>query len=677
MQPTRRLAAILFTDIVGSTSMMQKDEQHAVSINRRYVAVLKDCVSSRGGEILNDFGDGSLCCFSSATEALRCAIEMQQKFQMDPKVPLRIGLHVGEIFFEDGKVFGDGVNVASRVQSLGIANSILFSSEICSKIKNQQEFKSVSLGRFHFKNVDEPMEVFALTNEGLTVPDKKKIEGKLNEDRFRKKRILFISVFLILCASLFIIYRQFFNHADIENNAKSIAILPFSAIGIVDDNMSDGLVEDILVHLSKVSELDKVISNRSSSKYANSKETPSEIGEELNVNSLVLGTMQQVGDTLRVSAQLIDTKTGNTLWAEDYTREKKQIFDLETEVATQIVNALKAKLTPGEEKGLSKRYTENVEAYKYYRKGRTFWNANGRVGFDSAEVYYKKAIELEPDYALAYAGLADCYAVNFKGLSPLDEVPIAKAYVKKALSLDSTLSEALTTLGFIQQSFDYDWLGATKSLEKAIALDPNNAAARMYYGLVIMHSTPDVDAALKQMQKAVDLDPLSFYTNWVLARNYYFAGKYDLAIKQFKITANFSVGEQKYVPVWSIGLIYLKQNLYPSAKQMFDQLPAGSNAQLDNFQLMQCYAYAIVGDKERAKSLLEDTYKKYTATWHWHYRTSQIYAALGNFDQAINELEQGYNNREIQMFWIRVDPAFNPLRHEPRFIALLKKMNLG
>ncbi len=150
MEPSRRLAAILFTDIVGSTSMMQKDEQHAVFVNRRYVAVLKECVLPRDGEILNDFGDGSLCCFSSATEALRCAIEMQQKFQIEPKVPLRIGLHVGEIFFEDGKVFGDGVNVASRVQSLGIANSILFSSEICSKIKNQQEFKSVSFRQVSF-----------------------------------------------------------------------------------------------------------------------------------------------------------------------------------------------------------------------------------------------------------------------------------------------------------------------------------------------------------------------------------------------------------------------------------------------------------------------------------------------------------------------------------------------
>src|SRR5260221_3552170 len=206
MQSSRRLAAILFTDIVGSTSMMQKDEQHAVSINKRYVVVLKQSVLSHGGEILNDFGDGSLCTFHSATEALRCAIEMQKQFQIEPKVPLRIGLHVGEIFFEDGKVFGDGVNVASRVQSLGIANSILFSSEICSKIKNQQEFKSISVGRFHFKNVDEPMEVFALANEGLTVPRKEELTGKLKEIQKKYVRIKWLvsaAIVVLLAAGFF------------------------------------------------------------------------------------------------------------------------------------------------------------------------------------------------------------------------------------------------------------------------------------------------------------------------------------------------------------------------------------------------------------------------------------------------------------------------------------------
>ena len=166
----RQLAAILFTDIVGYTALMQENEQKAVALIKHYNAALNQIVGLHNGKVLNYYGDGSLCTFPSVTEALNCAIELQKELQSEPNVPLRIGLHVGEVFFEDEKALGDGVNVASRIQSLGQANTILFSKEIFDKIRNHPEFKSVSLGFFEFKNVDEPMEVFALANEGLLVP---------------------------------------------------------------------------------------------------------------------------------------------------------------------------------------------------------------------------------------------------------------------------------------------------------------------------------------------------------------------------------------------------------------------------------------------------------------------------------------------------------------------------
>jgi class 3 adenylate cyclase/AmiR/NasT family two-component response regulator len=179
----RRLAAILFTDIVGYTSMMQQNETKAVAIIKRHVTVLKETVGAHAGEVLNDYGDSSLCIFSSATEAIQCALEIQQQLQTEPVVPLRIGLHIGEIFFEDGKLLGDGVNLASRIQSLGQGNTILFSEEIRDKIKNSAKFKIVSLGIFEFKNVEKPIEVFALANEGLHIPSRQNVGGKLKKKK--------------------------------------------------------------------------------------------------------------------------------------------------------------------------------------------------------------------------------------------------------------------------------------------------------------------------------------------------------------------------------------------------------------------------------------------------------------------------------------------------------------
>ncbi len=676
-QPNRQLAAILFTDIVGYTSMMQQDEQNAVTVTRHYITVLKESVATHHGKILNDYGDGSLCSFSSATEAMRCAIEMQQQLQQEPRVPLRIGLHVGELFFEGDKVMGDGVNVASRIQSLGIANSILFSSEISNKLKNQQEFKSISVGKFEFKNVDEPIEVFALANDGLTVPKREEMSGKLKEIRKRSARskwiIAGLAVLLIIVS--YYIYQRFYAIRGFSGE-KTIAVLPFENTGTdnSEEYISDGITQDIINNLSKISSLQKVIGWFSVRGFKKTTKTLKQIADELGVAAILSGTIQKHEGKTHIITELIEIGTNKRLWGDDFEYESKDILSIQSTVAGKIVSALKADVTPEEKISLSKHYTENVEAYKFYLKGRNFWNATGRENFDSAEANYNRAIQLEPKYALAYTGLADCYDVNFKGISQLDYVPIAKFYAEKALSLDSTLSEAYTTMGFIQQSFDYKWAEAKKNLEKAIELNPNNPAAHMFYGLVLINSTPDKEKALQEFKKAVDLDPLSYYTNWNLSRNYYFAGKYDLAINQFKKMLSFINEAQHYAPIFSLGLIYLKQHLYPQAKDYFEQLPEGNEHQLDNYQVMQSYAYAVMGDKAKAKALLETTMNKYPNLSH--FRNSQVYVALGNFDEAMKELELGYDNRDLHMFWIRVDPAFDPIRNDPRFKALLNKMNL-
>jgi len=674
-EQNRQLAAILFTDIVGYTTMMQKDEQNALAVTRHYVATLKQSAETFHGRILNDYGDGTLCCFPSATEAVRAAVQIQQQLQKEPKVPLRIGIHVGELFFEENKVMGDSVNVASRIQSLACANSILFSKEVFDKLKNQPECKSVTLGKFEFKNVDEPLEIFALANEGLVVPRREDLSGKLKEiqKKYARRKWILVTSVLVLSIAAFFIYKNISGIRGFTGD-KSIAVLPFENTGTdsIEEYISDGVTQDIINKLSKISSLKKVTGWFSVRSFRATTRTLKQIADELGVAAILKGTMQKHEGKTRIIAELIEVSTNKRLWGFDFEYESKDMASIQSNVAGEIVTYLKADVTPAEKINLSKHQTENVDAYKFYLKGRGYWNM---TRLDSARANYSKAIQLDPNYALAYAGLADTYAI---GRSPLDDVPIAKFYAAKALSLDSTLSEALTTMGFIQQIFDYDWLNAKKNLRTAVNLDPNNYAAHMYYGLVLMHSTPDKEQALREFKKAVDLNPLSSYANWLLSRNYYFAGKYDLAIDQLKKTVLIQPktlpSTQRYTYVWSLGLVYLKKHDYSQAKDYFDQLPEGDAIQLDNYQVMQSYGYAVMGEKAKAITLLEKTLKKYPNLDH--YRNSQVYVALGNFDEAMNQLELGYTYRETHMFWIKVDPEFDPIRNDPRFKALLKKMNL-
>ena len=679
MSQNRQLAAILFTDMVGYTAIMQNDEQKALAIMRHYISVLKQAVADYNGRILNDYGDGSLCSFPSATQAVKCAVEIQQQLQNEPKVPLRIGLHVGELFFEDDKVMGDSVNVASRIQSLGQANTILFSKEVFDKLRNQSGYNSVSLGKFEFKNVDEPMEIFALALDGLIIPKREEMSGKLKEIQRRsvhRNWIIAVAAILLIVASYFI-YQNFFNTAGFSGE-KTIAVLPFENIGKENNQeyISDGITQDIINSLSRIASLKKVVGWFSVKGFKKTTMPIDAIANELGVAAILTGTLQTMGEKTRIIVELIEVKTKKRLWGDDYEYDNKNLLSIQSKIAGQIVDALKTSVTPEEKNGLSKHYTENVEAYKFYLRGRDFWNKRGPVNFDSAETNYKRAIKLDPNYALAYAGIADCYTFNQKGMSQLLAIPIARGYANQALSLDSNLSEGLTSLGFIQHNFDYDWARSKRTLEKAIYLDPNNPIAHLYYGNVLQY-TGNMEDGLKEVEKAVGLDPLAFGANWVLGRNYYFAGESDKAIEQFKKALPMAPTQlnQKTVAM-SLALAYIENKMYPNAKEELDKIfnPVNDDG-IDYYLLIRSYGYALMGNKTKAQELLEKAKEQGKGKLS-PYRLSEVYVALGDYKLAFDELDKAYQTRDLHMFYIKVDPGFNSIKNQPRFNDLLTKMGL-
>ena len=671
----RQLVAILFTDIVGYTAMMQQNEQHATAVMKQYTRILEKTVADHQGQILNDYGDGSLCSFSSVTQAMLCAVEMQQHFQMELPVPLRIGVHAGEIFFEGKKVMGDGVNVASRIQSLGQANTVLFSREVYDKIKNQPEFKTVSLGLFHFKSVDDPMEVFALSNAGLLVPKKEEMSGKLKEIQHSSKRKKWLVTFaiILLLAVIFFLNRSFRHASSFTGTEKTVAVLPFENIGTdkSEDYLSDGITQDIINNLSKITSLQKVIGWISVRGFKKTTKSIAKIADELDVAAILSGTIDKQGARTKIRAELTEVSTNKILWGDEFEFAGDDILSVQSKLAVQVVNALKANLTSEEKTGLTKNYTDNPEAYKLYRKGRFFWEQRTKDSYDSAESYYKRAIELDPDYALAYAGLADCYTFNQKGLPQTTAIPIAKTYAQKALSLDSTLTEAMTTLAFIQSHYEFDFRGSIPVFNKIIAENPNYAPVHLYLGNVYM-AVGDWQAGITQVKKALALDPLSPVYNMALGRTYFYARKYDSAYTQLEkaITMNPKFSSSYLF----LGELYLKTGFYHKAIDAYSKLPPGTFDQGTNSNILMGTAYQLAGNTIKAKELLAKVSKEdqlNCPVW-----MAQAYVSLGDYPSALDELEYGYSVHSLAIPIMKNDPNLDSLRKEPRFIALLKKLNL-
>jgi adenylate cyclase len=671
----RQLVAILFTDIVGYTAMMQQNEQNATAVMKQYTRILEKTIADHQGQILNDYGDGSLCSFSSVTQAMLCAIEMQGHFQKDLCVPLRIGVHAGEIFFEGKKVMGDGVNVASRIQSLGQANTVLFSKEVHDKIKNQSEFSTVSLGMFQFKSVDEPMEVFALANVGLVVPKKEEMSGKLKEIQHtskRKKWLITIAVLLLL-AVIFFLYKTFKHSSGFTGTEKTVAVLPFENIGTdkSEDYLSDGITQDIINNLSKITSLQKVIGWISVRGFKKTTKSIAEIADQLDVAAILSGTIDKQGARTKIRAELTEVSTNKILWGDEFEFTGEDILSVQSKLAVQVVNALKANLTSEEKKGLTKNYTDNPEAYKLYRKGRFFWDQRTKDSYDSAESYYKRAIELDPDYALAYVGLADCYTFNQKGLPQTTAIPIAKTYALKALSLDSTLTEAKTTLAFIQAAYEYDIRGSIPVYKKIIRENPNYALGHLYLGNAYV-AIGDWQAGIAETKKALSLDPLSLVYNMVLGRNYFFARKYDSAKTQLEKAIAMNPNNGSYLV---LGNVYLATGFYQKAIEAYSKLPPRTFDQGTNGLLLLSTAYQLAGDTVKAKELFskvsnDDQLK-------CSYWMVYAYISQRDYPRALDVLECGYLIHGLGMGALKTDPNLDPLRKEPRFIELLKKLNVN
>jgi TolB-like protein/Tfp pilus assembly protein PilF/predicted Ser/Thr protein kinase len=455
----------------------------------------------------------------------------------------------------------------------------------------------------------------------------------------------------------------------------SVAVLPFvNAISDPDtEYLSDGITETLIGQLSQIPRL-KVMARSTVFRYKGSNIDPQQIGRDLDVRAVLTGRVSQRGEMLTISMELVNVRDGSELWGEQYNRNLADILAVQGDIAREVTNKLRLRLAGEEEKRLTKQFTENNEAYQLYLKGRYYWNKRTPDGIQKAIEYFKESIEKDPSYALAYAGLADCYHVPANPLPPREKMPLAKAAAKKALQLDDTLVEAHATLARVLFVYDWDWTAAEKEFKRAIELNPRYAPAHQWYGSYLS-ATGRFHEADAEQKRALELEPLSLVINFEVALASYFSRNYDLAIDQFQKTLEL---DQNFPPP----LAYLPAAYEQNGK--FDEAIVGLQRAISltsgPYKILAMaslgHVYAVSGRKTEAHKILAELQKLSEHGYVPAHDVALIYAGLSERNKAFAWLDKAYEEHSFSLGHLKVEPRFDPLRSDPRFADLLRRIGL-
>jgi TolB-like protein/Flp pilus assembly protein TadD len=478
----------------------------------------------------------------------------------------------------------------------------------------------------------------------------------------------------ILMIGGFVAYR----HARTSETAiESIAVLPFQNKSTEPDTeyLSDGLAESLIYRLSQLPNL-KVSPTSSVFHYKGREIDPVKVGNELGVNAVLSGRITQRGDNLMISAELIDVRYNKLLWGEQYDRKMSEVLQTQREIAREIVDRLKLKVS-SEEKGLTKHYTESNEAYQLYLRGRFYWNKRNSESLHKAIDYFQQAIEQDPNFALAYAGMADTYALlggpeAGGDMSPNETLPKAKAAALKALEIDETLAEGHVPLGHVKCYYDRDFAGAEREYKRAIELNPNYSVAHHWYA-IFLTVLGRYDQALTEIKRAYELDPLSLAINAWYGRILNLAGRLDEAIEQLQKTLEL---DPKFVLAhYRLGQIYAEKGMYREAVYEFDQisnLPGGKSLAL----LGYAQTYALQGKRDGAQKNLNAVIELSRQQYVSGAQIASVFGALGENDRAFEWLEEANRAHDLNVVRLKYDPRFEKLRSDPRFADLVRRIGI-
>jgi TolB-like protein/DNA-binding winged helix-turn-helix (wHTH) protein/Tfp pilus assembly protein PilF len=499
------------------------------------------------------------------------------------------------------------------------------------------------------------------------------------EKRVQRLRLVTVtlSIFAIVLAGAFAF--RYLKRSSLatapSGRLTSLVVLPFENLSADKDQayFADGMTDELIAHLAKIRSL-RVISRTSSMEYKGAHKTLSQIARDLKVDSVVEGTVLRSGDRVRITAELVQVATDRHLWAETYESQLGDILTLQSHVASAIVNEIRVKLTPEDQVRLATTHQVSTQSYENYLKGRYYWNKRSQEGLTKAIDYFQLAIEQDPNYALAYAGLADCYSIIgsvIVGTVPALEVaPKARAAALKSLELDNTLAEAQTSLATVRFNYDWDWNAAASGFRRAVELNPSYATAYQRNSLYLM-SMGRTSESIAEMNRAHDLDPLSISMNFSLGSRLYLAREYDQAIEQLRNTIDMD--PDFVLPHLVLGQAYEQKRMYDQAITELRRAADISQSSPPAVAAL-ARAYAVSGRTTEARKLLdqlmEQSKKRYVSPFY----VAIVYAGLGENDQALDWIEKAYQDRSNAIVFAKVDPQLDTLRSTPRFQSLLHRL---
>jgi len=643
MSQSRKLAAIMFTDIVGYTKLMQISESEAVKLRNRHREVFASLHESYQGRIIQYYGDGTLSIFESVADAVRCAIEIQRALRKDPEVPLRIGIHMGDVVITEDDIIGDSVNLAARVESLGVAGSVLVSNKVMEEIKNQDDMSCQLMGRFHFKNDAHPRDIYAISAAGLLVPSPDQLSGKL-EKSSQKEEI------------------------------ESLAVLPFDNFTGDEDQgfMIAGIHDNLITALSQISSL-RVISKTSTLCYNNSNKSIPDIAKELNVDAIVEASVSKIKDKIQLNVQLVQAfPVEEHVWAEVFERPLEDIFSLLNEITHTISEKINLVLTPKEAESLSQTTQVETQAYEAYLRGMFHWEKLSAKDFEIANEYFEKSISIDPSFAPPYAAIALTLGgqVQMGLVAPPKAMPKMYQFIHQALSLDPNFAEAHHVRACLHSFVEWDWEKGEIEFLKALDVNSNHSLARAYYGhLLIIQKR--FDEGIYQVTKALEIDPNNSLVQVLAAVVFYAHGETQRALELAK--KSFQVDPNSLLVLRTMDMCFYRLKDYEQSIQMQSKIHQKDPKYLEALEagyIDKDYKEAMLS-LARAKEKLSDQ-QFVQSGW-----VAIIYNRAGSHNDTIKWLERGLQMHDQDMPYIFIMDEFEQLKQDERFRNIAQEMNLS